>query len=225
MPRQRHHSSHSNYPVSRPGANSFTPSRQDPEIIEKIQELLLAGNAEEALQQLVLVPKWIQNNPSYALLRATALMQHGDMDASGEILRDLERKSPNFIQLYLPLATWYMSREWPVHALRSVKKVLDTSGPEASFRGRAETLADTAQAAIQFLAAFWIFPSAWRNRPNGIMNRRSWPCWMTISLKWNTRPARHYRLPRAGLPPATTWPTFCTRWGNARKPSWRRSPF
>jgi tetratricopeptide (TPR) repeat protein len=152
MPHQRHRSSHSNYPVSRPGVNVVTPSRQEQESYEKIQELLKVGKAEDALRQLVLVPKWIQNSPSHTLLRANALMQYGDMDASGEILRDMERKSPNFIPLYLPLANWYMSQEWPAHALRAVKKVLDTSGPEASFRGKAETLADTARAAIQVLA-------------------------------------------------------------------------
>ncbi|MBN2385588.1 MAG: tetratricopeptide repeat protein [Anaerolineales bacterium] len=121
-------------------------------MIEKIQELLKAGQTEQALRQLALVPKWIKNSPSHTLLRATALMQSGDMDASGEILRDLERKNPNFIPLYLPLANWYMSREWPAHAMRAVKKVLGSSSPDASFVESAETLADNAQAAIQFLA-------------------------------------------------------------------------
>jgi hypothetical protein len=49
MPRQRHHSSHSNYPVSKPAAKVFTPSRQEQEIVEKIQELLEEGKTEEAL--------------------------------------------------------------------------------------------------------------------------------------------------------------------------------
>jgi Flp pilus assembly protein TadD len=151
MPRQRHHSSHSNYPVSKPAAQVFTPSRQEQEIIEGIQELLRIGKPDDALRQLALVPRWIKNTPFYALLRATALMQTGDMDASGVILRDLERKTPNYIPLYLPLANWYIAREWPAHALRAVKKVLGSSGPDAAFMESAETLADTAQVAIQFL--------------------------------------------------------------------------
>ncbi len=152
MPRQRHHSFRSNYPVSKPVANVFTPSRQEQETIEKIQELLKAGQTEEALRQLALVPKWIKNSPSHLLLRATALMQTGDMDSSGQILRDLERKNPNFSPLYLPLANWYMAREWPAHALRAVKKVLSSWSIDASFMEGAETLAETAKAAIQFLA-------------------------------------------------------------------------
>lgn len=99
-----------------------------------------------------LLPKWIKNSPAHALMRAIALMQTGDLDTSGEILRDLERKSPDFPLLHFPLAKWYMSKEWPAHALRAIKKVLGTPGPEASFLERAETLAETARAAIQYLA-------------------------------------------------------------------------
>lgn len=152
MPRQRHHSSRSNYPASKPVATAIPPSRQEQEIIEKIQDLLKAGKTDDALRQMVFVPKWIQNSPSYALLRATALMQSGDMDASGQILRDLERKNPNFIPMYLTLANWYMAREWPAHALRAVKKVLGSSGMDAAFMESAETLAVTAQTEIRFLA-------------------------------------------------------------------------
>jgi len=152
MPRRRHHFSPSNYPVIKPAAKVITSSRQEQEIVEKIMGLLKAGKTDEALRQLALVPKWIKNSPSHVLLRATALMQSGEMDASGEILRDLERKSPNFIPLYLPLANWYISREWPAHAMRAVKKVLGSSSLDASSMENAETLEDTAQAAIQFLA-------------------------------------------------------------------------
>jgi tetratricopeptide (TPR) repeat protein len=152
MSRQRHHSSHSNHPFSKPAAKDLTPSRQEQEIVEKIQGLLNTGKTEEALRQLALVPIWIKNRPSYVLLRAAALMQSGDLDTSGKILRDLERKKPSFIPLYLPLANWYMSREWPAHALRAVKKVLGVAGWEVSFLENAELLADAAQAAIQVLA-------------------------------------------------------------------------
>jgi tetratricopeptide (TPR) repeat protein len=152
MSRQRHHSSRSNYPVSKPAEKGFAPSRQEEEIVEKIQDLLNAGKTEEALRQLALVPMWIKNRPAYILLRGAALMQSGDLDASGEILRDLERKNPGFIPLYLPMANWYMAREWPAHALRAVKKVLGSAGWDASFLENAELVADTAQTAIRFLA-------------------------------------------------------------------------
>ena len=152
MPSQRHHSSRSNYPVSKPLENVFTPSRQEQEIVKKVLGLLQAGKAEEALRQLALAPESIKNSPTHALLRAAVLMQSGDMDASAEILRDLERKNPDFIPLYRPLANWYMAREWPAHALRALKKELGSSSLEASSLEGAGTLADTAQARIQFLA-------------------------------------------------------------------------
>jgi len=128
------------------------PSQQEQEMVEKIQQLLQAEKTQEAFRQLALVPKWIKNSPFHTLLRATALIQSGDMDAGGEILRDLERKNPNFTPLYLTLANWYMSQEWPAHALRAVKKVLDSSSPDTSFMESAERLAEVARAAIQFLA-------------------------------------------------------------------------
>lgn len=152
MPRQRHRPSHSNYPVSKPTTKSIEPSQPEREITEKIHGLLDVGKTDEALRQLALAPKWIQRGPSYALLRATILMRSGDLETSGEILRDLERKNPEFIQVYLPLATWYMLHEWPAHALSAVKKVLPFSGPGAPLREMVENLEDDSREMIQSLA-------------------------------------------------------------------------
>jgi hypothetical protein len=68
------------------------------------------------------------------------------------MLRELERKNPKFIPLYLPLATWYMLNDWPAHAFRAVRKVLSAPKFDDEAYEMAQSLSESAREMIQFLA-------------------------------------------------------------------------
>src|SRR3990172_3527672 len=125
MPRKRHvqKSSSSPFPVSEPAnPRSQVPERRLDDLSD-IESLLEKGNFEEALAKMDSAPKWMKRSPEFVLMHATTLMESGDLDEGGTMLRELERKNPKFIPLYLPLATWYMLNDWPSHGSRPNVKV------------------------------------------------------------------------------------------------------
>jgi tetratricopeptide (TPR) repeat protein len=155
MPRNRHHQkpSSSQFPISEPANTrrqaSSSPRQDD---LSDIESLLENGNFEEALARMDSAPKWMKRSPEFVLMQATTLMEGGDLDEGGLMLRELERKNPKFIPLYLPLATWYMLNDWPAHAFRAVRKVLSAPKFDDEAYEMAQSLSESAREMIQFLA-------------------------------------------------------------------------
>jgi tetratricopeptide (TPR) repeat protein len=154
MPRHRHRHSKPQFPVSEPV--SVRPERPVPKqgfSMDKVISLLDDSQFEEAFELLDSAPKWMQREPEFGLVCATALMEYGDLDAAGDILRELERKNPKFIPLYIPLAAWYMAQEWPAHALKVARKVLAAPKFDDQASEQAQMIADGASQMIRFLAS------------------------------------------------------------------------
>ncbi|MEW6401755.1 MAG: hypothetical protein AB1649_08145 [Chloroflexota bacterium] len=135
----------------------------------EIQNLLLSGEIEDALDEMDSAPTWVKRTPEFTLLQATTLMEYGDIDEGGRLLRELERKQPRFTPLYFALATWYMMQEWPAHALRAIRKTANYPGFDAEAREMSQSLANAATEALESLAAHLNFPfdkaeqAAWHN--------------------------------------------------------------
>jgi tetratricopeptide (TPR) repeat protein len=124
----------------------------------EIQELLVNGEIEEALDRMDSAPAWVKRVPEFILMQAAALMEYGDIDEGGRILRELERKQPRFTPLYLPLATWYMMQEWPAHALRAIRKTTNYPGFDAEAKEMTQSLFDGAKEMIGSLASHLNLP-------------------------------------------------------------------
>jgi len=155
MPRNRHNRkpSSSQFPVSEPAntrSQASSPSQDD---LSDIESLLEKGNTEEALAKMDSAPKWVKRSPEFVLMHATTLMEYGNLDEGGRMLRELERKNPKFIPLYLPLATWYMLNDWPSHGFRAIRKVLSAPKFDDETYEMAQSLSEGAKEMIQFLAS------------------------------------------------------------------------
>jgi tetratricopeptide (TPR) repeat protein len=153
MPRHRRQPSRSPFPTSEP--NIARPEIRTPKqeiSIDEIVNLLDNEKFEEAFKLMDSAPKWMQRTPEFALVRATALMESGALDEAGEILRELERKNPRFMPLYIPLAAWYFAQEWPAHTLKAARKILAIPKFDEQATEQAQELADNATHMIQFLA-------------------------------------------------------------------------
>jgi tetratricopeptide (TPR) repeat protein len=155
MSRNRHQKKppSSQFPVSEPAnrhSQAPLPRRDD---LSDIESLLEEGNFEKALARMDAAPRWMKRSPEFVLIHATSLMESGDMDEAGRMLRELEQKNPKFIPLYLPLATWYMFNEWPAHAIRAIRKVLSSPEFDEEAREMAQSLSDGAREMLQFLAS------------------------------------------------------------------------
>lgn len=157
MPRDRHRrkSSGSQFPVSEPSKKQGKKSLPNQDVFSEIEKLLDDGNLEEALTRMDSAPKWLKRSPEFVLTQATTLMEYGDLHEGGMMLRELERKQPKYIPLYLPLATWYMLNDWPSHAFRAVRKVLSTSRENDEIHEMGQSLLDSTRELIQFLASMY----------------------------------------------------------------------
>jgi len=160
MPRNRHHRkpSSSQFPISEPANKRTQVSSSRNDDLFDIESLLKKGNSEEALARMDSAPKWMKRSPEFVLMHATTLMEYGNLEEGGLMLRELERKNPKFIPLYLPLATWYMLSDWPSHALRAVRKVLSAPKFDDEAHELAQSLSDGAKEMIQFLASTYELP-------------------------------------------------------------------
>ena len=154
MPRNRHQRkpSGSQFPISEPANTRPQVSSSGSDDLSNIEVLLEKGNFEEALARMDSAPKWMKRSPEFILMQATTLMEGGDLDEGGLMLRELERKNPKFIPLYLPLATWYMLNDWPAHTFRAVSKVLSAPKFDDDAYEMAQSLSESAKEMIQFLA-------------------------------------------------------------------------
>ena len=110
------------------------------------------GKLEQALEQTDSAPAWLQRTPEYLSLRASLLMEYGDRDTTGRLLRELERKQPGFFPLYPSLASWYLQHEWPGHALQTTRKALASFGLDDEGKALMETFVTAASHLIQTLA-------------------------------------------------------------------------
>jgi tetratricopeptide (TPR) repeat protein len=215
MSRQRHRSSRSQFPVSQPASPKTRVSQLEQNNLQKIQELLEAGETEEVLRQLAIVPGWIKRTQEYSLLRASALMQMGDLDASGSILRELERKQPGFVPLYLPLATWYFMQEWPAHALRTVRKSLESAELDARTRETARIMAGGAQEVLESLADELNLPfekaeqAGWHNEQAQLALSEDNLAEVERHTRESLRIAPHWSSPRNNLAQALYWMGKC----------------
>ena len=155
MPRKRHQqkSSHSQFPVSEPSSSRSQPPSSKQYNIPDIETLLENGKFEEALEVIDSAPKWMKRSPEFVLMHATTLMESGRLDDSGRMLRELERKNPKFIPLYLPLATWYMFNTWPAHAIRAARKTLASPESDKEANEMVQSIFDVAKEMIQSLAS------------------------------------------------------------------------
>jgi len=124
--RKRRPSSHSKFPMSAPvNARSAPPTPKENKILE-IESLLQEGKVEEALFLMDSLPPKVKNEPFMRFMYATTLLEFGDIEQSGEILMELQKKYPHFTEVNLPLAMWYLLQAWTAHATRAAQKILNT---------------------------------------------------------------------------------------------------
>ncbi|MBV5336556.1 MAG: hypothetical protein J0653_00650, partial [Deltaproteobacteria bacterium] len=83
---------------------------------------------------------------------ATALMEVGAMEQSGEILMELQRQYPHFTEVNLPLSMWHLAHAWAAHATRAAQKVLNTRDFDSMGKESAQGLIDEARIKLQFLS-------------------------------------------------------------------------
>lgn len=160
MPRHRHRSSKSNFPVSGPASSAASvpppfplrPESGQPFDMGEVFRLLEEEDTEAALEMLDSAPKWMQKSDEFRLMRVSVLMQAGDLEQAGELLREMERKNPRFLPLYLPLSIWYMMQNWPAHALKAARKAQSAKFDEEASE-QAQDIIETAGERLDGLAA------------------------------------------------------------------------
>jgi hypothetical protein len=121
-------------------------------IEQALHAALEAGDDPRALEVLDAAPRWMKKQPEFMLIRATVLLSLGDDQEALRLLREIERKNPRFTALYLPLAIFYMDREWPAHALQAAKRGLSDRDLIDEERASLEQIIEEAMALIQQLA-------------------------------------------------------------------------
>ncbi len=156
MSRRHRHASRSPFPVSAPGqiTGGIRPAKTTAplDILIPIYKLAEEGNLEEGLKQLDNSPAWLQRTPEYLSLRATLLDEYGDTIEAGRLMREVERKHPHYFPGYPSLASWYLTQEWPGHALQTVRKALATFALEDEGNELMDTFVKAASSMIQALA-------------------------------------------------------------------------
>jgi len=164
---------------------------------------------------LAIAPGWIKRTQEYSLLRASALMQNGDLDSSGSILRELERTQPRFVPLYFPLATWYLMREWPAHALRAVRKTLDSAELDTRTRETAQAMASGGKKILESLADYLGLPfekaeqAGWHNEQAQLAIMDDNPAEVERQARESLSIAPHWSPPRNNLAQALYWMGKC----------------
>ncbi len=155
--RHRHSSTRSTFPISTPSKVHpvIRPEKQSSALDALIPIYTLAeeGKLEQALEQMDSTLAWLQRTPEYISLRASLLMEYGDRDTAGRLLRELERKQPGFFPLYPSLASWYLQYEWPGHTLQTTRKALASFDLDDEGKALMKTFVTAASNMIQTLAA------------------------------------------------------------------------
>lgn len=128
MPFDKKKSAGSFFPTSQPSGLTPQPSQIPAENIHDVLENALeAGDLDRAMEAIDSAPRWMQKQPEFMLTRATVLMSLGEDREALKLFHEIERKNPRFTPLYLPLAMYYMEREYPAHALQAAKRALPDS--------------------------------------------------------------------------------------------------
>ena len=145
MPRNRHKKKgpKPSSPVSEPKRQASRSPTQREDAVAHIEALLSKRKTVEALEYMDKLPGKLSNEPEIRLMYALALLEYGDFEQAGQVLRDLERKNPRFLPLYPILAGWHMTQDMPAHAYRALNKVLNNP----QYDQTADTLQDMADAA------------------------------------------------------------------------------
>lgn len=149
--RKRHSSSQSNFPMSGPANARGTPPPPRDKTIAELESLLQKGNVEGALRLMDSLPPSLKREPYMRFTYAAALMEYGDMKQSGEILLELQKQYPQFVEVNLPLAGWYLMHSWPAHATRAAQKVLNTRDFDAMGRETAQSVINDAKIKLHAL--------------------------------------------------------------------------
>lgn len=123
------------------------------EIQDELEEALVAGDDEHALEVLDSAPRWMKNKPEFMLMRASVLLTLGDTWQAFQLFREMERKHPRLTALYLPLAIIYMDQEHLAHALQTAKRAQANRELSEDDRAGLEQIIREATSLIQLLAA------------------------------------------------------------------------
>lgn len=94
------------------------------DIERELDAAMEAGDNAHVLEVLDAAPRWMREQSHFILLRASLLLASNKNQEALQLLRELERKKPSYLALYLPLAMLYMDMEWPAHALQAAKRAL-----------------------------------------------------------------------------------------------------
>jgi len=153
MPFEQKKPTSSLFPISQPANLRVEPSKIPVgDIPQILDEAITAGDFAQALEALDAAPRKMQREPEFLLIRATVLGSLGDERAAFQILRELERKHPRLLALYLPLAMYYMDQEWPAHALQAAKRALPDRDLTDESRASLNEVIEEAMAMIQLFA-------------------------------------------------------------------------
>jgi tetratricopeptide (TPR) repeat protein len=141
------------FPISQPlGARFEPPKIREEDIPQIMEEATNSGDYARALEALDAAPRKMQREPEFMLMRATMLGAVGREMEAVQILRELERKQPRLMGLYLPLAMYYLDQEWPAHTLQAAKRALSDRELTAEARQSLNTAITEATAMLQFEA-------------------------------------------------------------------------
>ena len=153
MAKHRNKKGGSSSRASQPMTNPLEPSKMsEEEIWQELEAALAAGDDTRALEVLDAAPRWMKRQTQFMLLRATVLLSLGDDQQALQLFLEIERKTPRFTALYLPLAMLYMDRKWPAHALQAAKRAQSDRGLDDESRASLAQVIEKATASIQYLA-------------------------------------------------------------------------
>ncbi|NMB86746.1 MAG: hypothetical protein GYA17_00205, partial [Chloroflexi bacterium] len=137
-----------------PRSRALGPSRMsEEEIRQALEAALLAEDYARVLELLDAMPRWMKKQPEFMVMRASAVQVLGDDLEALRLLREVERKFPRFKAVHLPMALFYMDREWPAHALQAAKRALTDRDLSAEGRAILTPMIEQATAVIQRMAA------------------------------------------------------------------------
>ncbi len=89
-------------------SGSLSERRKIPasEIEDVVKSAFEMEDFEQALEAMEDAPHWMQKTPEFQLTRATALASIGEDWEALHILRELERKNPRFLGVYIPFSNY-----------------------------------------------------------------------------------------------------------------------
>jgi tetratricopeptide (TPR) repeat protein len=134
--------------MSGPANARNAPIPPKEKITAELDALLQAGKLEAALRLMDSLPPKLKNEPFMRFTHASVLMEYGDMQQSGEILMELQKQYPHFVEVNLPLAGWYAIHAWPAHASRAAQKVLGIRDFDAMGRDTAQYVLNDAKMSL-----------------------------------------------------------------------------